>query len=198
MRPEQTIEFPSMWEGGNFRPQKKHFFVSKIHSSRHYFKIITGRWMIIYVHHIFWFIQPNIDGEYFMDRNPEIFALILDYLRTGVLNDEHPDIDSELLMQELEYFMLPTGRSMLMTDDRRHIIGYSCLAGGTIDKLVYKATRDGFAAEDFHERCDDKVKFPETFPQLSKELTCIGTDGGYHSFKMRSYFRRIWANMLGF
>lgn len=35
--------------------------------------------------------QPGEDGMYFIDRNPQYFQLILDYLRTGirVLDDDH-------------------------------------------------------------------------------------------------------------
>lgn len=53
-------------------------------------------------------IKPEEDGSYFIDRNPKLFAIILEYLRTGKLYVKH--LDSEQLIalkEELDYYQIP-------------------------------------------------------------------------------------------
>jgi len=51
--------------------------------------------------------QPDEDGEYFIDRNPKFFGIILDFLRTGKLDTKGLDKDSlEKLKQDLDYYLI--------------------------------------------------------------------------------------------
>jgi len=60
------------------------------------------------------------NGAYFIDRNPKLFSIILDYLRTGEINliREHINSCSEYFKQkireELQYFKLPLPPSLIV------------------------------------------------------------------------------------
>mmetsp|Transcript_8963 Transcript_8963/g.12337 ORF Transcript_8963/g.12337 Transcript_8963/m.12337 type:complete len:288 (+) Transcript_8963:50-913(+) len=51
-------------------------------------------------------LRPNPKGEYFFDRNGEVFSVILDFYRTDKLCVP-PSVNDDLLQDELEYFQLP-------------------------------------------------------------------------------------------
>jgi len=52
--------------------------------------------------------QPDDDGCYFIDRNPQYFDVILDYMRTGEISLEHWNAkDLAALQKELDYYQIP-------------------------------------------------------------------------------------------
>jgi hypothetical protein len=55
-------------------------------------------------------VQPDEDGEYFIDRNPKLFPIILDYLRGYDVKPHIKSLSSSFkkqLTEEIEYFKLP-------------------------------------------------------------------------------------------
>jgi hypothetical protein len=122
-------------------------------------------------------------GAIFINRNPKYFEYILDYLR-AVEDEEEFDasyIDSKLinkLIIETEHFNLMSLRDLL-TESSRSDVDVECSKSSILkqnklqltfnnlvkDKavlkhkkwtLLYRATEDGFAAADFHRKCDNK------------------------------------------
>jgi len=108
--------------------------------------------------------KPDADGSYYIDRTPQLFPVMLDYLRSGAIDlsvfgfDERvrPRISAELDFYQLGIPSLHQGftASTLLGDNQRSIlsewIGHKAVA------LLYKACRDGYAAINFHTKCDNK------------------------------------------
>eukprot|EP01095_Lingulamoeba_sp_RSL-Kostka_P015531 TRINITY_DN7179_c0_g1_i1.p1 TRINITY_DN7179_c0_g1~~TRINITY_DN7179_c0_g1_i1.p1 ORF type:complete len:343 (+),score=65.06 TRINITY_DN7179_c0_g1_i1:163-1191(+) len=46
------------------------------------------------------------EGYYFIDRNAEIFALVLDYFRTGVIILEHPSHSRQQILLEYDFYQI--------------------------------------------------------------------------------------------
>lgn len=135
---------------------------------------------------------PN--GEYFINRNPMHFQLLLDYLRTGQVADLSKGDDTDALKEEFKYFKIPLP-SKLDTHPLKRIIplSVSCdsteiqmFDGGALLSpssqnifctwfpkcafpLVYRASRDGFKARDFHDSCD----------KVGPTITVIQSTEGY-------------------
>jgi hypothetical protein len=60
---------------------------------------------------------PGPDGSYFIDRSPEYFGLIMDYLRTGELCKKRlTKWDIEDLEKELDYYLLEIPEKLKSTD----------------------------------------------------------------------------------
>ncbi|CAF1263987.1 unnamed protein product [Rotaria magnacalcarata] len=108
------------------------------------------------------------DKSIFIDRNGKIFTYILEYLRTNTvpINVMKDETLLASLMIEAEYFRLmslldvlanrffPNG-TLLKLEHQKKLNGFY---GKTNQKweLIYKATRDGFDANAFHSRCNDR------------------------------------------
>jgi hypothetical protein len=122
-------------------------------------------------------VLKDSNDAIFINRNPIYFQYILDYLR-AIENEEEYNasyIDSKLideLIKETEPFNLLGLRDLLICDfqcSKSSILKQNKLQL-TFNKLVkdktqlknkqwsllYRATQDGFAAADFHRKCDNK------------------------------------------
>ncbi|CAM4842959.1 unnamed protein product, partial [Rotaria magnacalcarata] len=108
------------------------------------------------------------DKSIFIDRNGKIFTYILEYLRTNTvpINVMKDETLIPSLIVEAEYFRLmslldvlanrffPNG-TLLKFEHKKKLNEFY---GKTNQRweLIYKATRDGFDANAFHSRCNDK------------------------------------------
>jgi hypothetical protein len=106
------------------------------------------------------------DDSIFIDRDGKLFAHILAYLRTDSVPSEVMTNESlrQKLILEANYFHLHNlieiltepERGTLLSKEQKKILAEFC--GNTELKweLLYKASRDGFGANIFHNRCDNK------------------------------------------
>eukprot|EP01006_Ploeotia_vitrea_P056204 TRINITY_DN68078_c3_g2_i1.p1 TRINITY_DN68078_c3_g2~~TRINITY_DN68078_c3_g2_i1.p1 ORF type:complete len:321 (-),score=22.72 TRINITY_DN68078_c3_g2_i1:46-1008(-) len=100
--------------------------------------------------------EPNKEGQYFIDRSPDTFGHILEYLRSGRLDTRHlPERQKEMLKTDIDFFQIhslikPPGRmvwqqptaaiahSVKVVDDGntmvvlRTILGHHCACFPTI------------------------------------------------------------------
>ena len=113
-------------------------------------------------------VQLDQNKALFIDRNPQYFSYILDYLRLVNTKSENDfqlpkDIEAaKQLLKEAEYYQLeglvelikqlPTQiLNKKQKDDLTLLLDLPSLSKW---KLIYKATRDGFTCNDFHEKCN--------------------------------------------
>jgi hypothetical protein len=105
------------------------------------------------------------ENKIFLDRPPKEFSLILDGLRTGIIEMPDDKKDYENLISEIKFFKLEKQFNDLLLRGRFHgttIINQiqqkqlnAWVNNATKDwQLIYKASKDGFQAIDFHSRCD--------------------------------------------
>ena len=116
--------------------------------------------------------KASEDGSYFIDRDGTHFRYILNYLRTGQLivpNDELVRIREELLA-EAEFYQVEgiikalkpkffEDSVILSSDQRQTLINWlkeTRAFTNASDKLLYRASRNGWAASNFHSCCDNK------------------------------------------
>ncbi|XP_065837467.1 uncharacterized protein [Oscarella lobularis] len=115
--------------------------------------------------------QSEPDGSYFFDRDFTYFRYILNYLRTGILYRDRPDTDlakREFLL-EAQYYNVSAifglfnpfkDSAILPYDSQYQTVMMSWLqedgAYSVNWKLIYRGTRDGFAASSFHSLCNNK------------------------------------------
>ena len=118
--------------------------------------------------------KPSEDGSYFIDRDGTHFRYILNYLRTGQLivpKDELIRIREELLA-EAEFYQVEGIIKALTTEPQPSAFKDSVILSSeqcqtlmkwmketqafTNTNLLYRASRDGWAASNFHSCCDNK------------------------------------------
>jgi len=122
--------------------------------------------------------KPEADGSYFIDRNGKLFGVILEYLRTGQVNlsKSHYDLANALKVEfqyykiatpELTQDSVPAVPTPAKAVESQVFTGTNMLNSQQCDKLaewlgkkptalLYSATRDGFEAQQFHDKCDNK------------------------------------------
>ena len=123
-------------------------------------------------------ITPCEDGVFFFDRDGTYFRFILNYLRDGKLILPEGATFREELQAEAEYYGIqgiidelrasePTVQaskpaktfeeSVLLTNENHQSVlkGWLPSQEGKW-RLLYRASRDGFAAAAFHSKCDNK------------------------------------------
>ena len=118
--------------------------------------------------------KPSEDGSYFIDRDGTHFRYILNYLRTGQLTVPDDKILRRELLAEAEFYRVegmiseltarPFRDSVILSLDQRETLmnwlkGTQALnntRGNVSFGLIYRASRDGWAAANFHSRCDYK------------------------------------------
>ncbi|RNA20088.1 BTB POZ domain-containing KCTD21 [Brachionus plicatilis] len=131
------------------------------------------------------FVKPKYDENkaIFIDRNPKYFGCILDYLRMANTDFEYElasSIDQNELLKEAKFYniqglvdMMDTycfDSIILNTEDAKKNLFKICeFPSKTKLRLLYRATTDGFSAQNFHSKCD----------HLKKTLTIIKTTGNY-------------------
>ena len=114
--------------------------------------------------------KPGEDGTYFIDRDGTHFRYILNYLRTGELVLPKDKTDRRELLTEAEFYQIQgvidemkacpfEGSIILSTEQQKTLTGW---LKGTLTSashnyaLIYRASRDGWNASNFHAFCDRK------------------------------------------
>ena len=117
--------------------------------------------------------KPSEDGSYFIDRDGTHFRYILNYLRTGQLIVPKDEIIRDELLAEAEFYQVegiievlkPKAASLfkdsaiLSSDQSETLVNWlkeSRTITSDSDKLLYRASRNGWAASNFHAYCDNK------------------------------------------
>ena len=118
--------------------------------------------------------KPSEDGSYFIDRDGTHFRHILNYLRTGQLIVPEEKIFRKELLAEAEFYQIegiineltarPFKNSVLLSSDQcqtlMNWLKETRALSNTTDNLffglIYRASRDGWTATDFHSFCDYK------------------------------------------
>ena len=115
--------------------------------------------------------KPAEDGSYFIDRDGTHFRYILNYLRTGRLLLPDDELVREELLDEAEFYQIrgigdvicpPSfDDSKILSSKQKKIFVNTWLKGKLKQPrssfvLLYRASRDGWAASNFHSICDNK------------------------------------------
>lgn len=115
-------------------------------------------------------VKPSEDGAFFIDRDGKHFRFILNYLRTGKLTLPDGATFRKELAEEAEFYQIqgildelvpktPKNfeESVILTDEehRNVLRGWLPPQEGKW-QLLMRASRDGFAAETVHSKCDNK------------------------------------------
>jgi len=115
--------------------------------------------------------KASEDGSYFIDRDGTHFRYILNYLRTGQLIVPKDEITREELLAEAEFYQVEgiikalkiscfKDSVILSSDQREPLVKWlkesQAITNFSADKLLYRASRDGWAAANFHSCCDNK------------------------------------------
>ena len=114
--------------------------------------------------------KPSKDGSYFIDRDGTHFRYILNYLRTGQLVVPKDEIVRRELLTEAEFYLVegildelkarPFKNSLILSlGQRQTLIDWlkETLTSASHDYvLLYRASRDGWSASNFHSCCDNK------------------------------------------
>jgi len=117
--------------------------------------------------------KPSEDGSYFIDREGTHFRYILNYLRTGQLIVPKDEIIRKELLAEADFYRVegiiealtarPFQDSVILSSDQSRTLMNWLKETGALtditmasDKLLYRASRNGWAASNFHSCCDNK------------------------------------------
>ena len=121
-------------------------------------------------------LQRDSNGRIFLDVNPLCFQALVDYLNERTISSEHnppelPSIDDEyqnILRHQLELFglvdeillpsvELPNSAIVKEYDHHERIHEWLREDGSDGDfQLLYRSSRDGLSASNFHSNCDSK------------------------------------------
>ena len=114
--------------------------------------------------------KPGEDGSYFIDRDGTHFRYILNYLRTGQLTVPKDEITREEVQAKAEFHQVDGiikalkvscfKDSVILSSDQSETLVNWLKGSRTItsdsDKLLYRASRNGWSASNFHSCCDNK------------------------------------------
>ena len=114
--------------------------------------------------------KPGEDGSYFIDRDGTHFRHILNYLRTGKLVLPDDKVVRKELLSEAEFYQIdgildelkanPFKDSAILSSEQRETLvdwlkdTRESLSDDYV--LLYRASRDGWTASNFHSCCDNK------------------------------------------
>ena len=124
-------------------------------------------------------MKPSEDGSFFIDRDGTHFRFILNFLRTGKLTLPEGATFIKELEEEAEFYQIqglidalrsakltvkvctpdePFRESTILTNVEYRKILKAWLPEAMVGKwrLLFRASRDGFAASTFHSKCDNK------------------------------------------
>ena len=115
--------------------------------------------------------KPAEDGSYFIDRDGSHFRYILNYLRTGRLLLPEDKLVRKELLEEAEFYQIrgmingiippPFEDSKILSNEQKELLSNTWLEEQLMKPrtsfvLIYRASRDGWAAPRFHACCDNK------------------------------------------
>ena len=114
--------------------------------------------------------KPSEDGSYFIDRDGTHFRYILNYLRSGQLVLPEDKIVRKELLNEAEFYQVqgiidelkgkPFKDTLILSSDQRQtLINWlkDTMKNASNDYvLLYRASRNGWNASNFHACCDNK------------------------------------------
>ena len=115
--------------------------------------------------------KPAKDGSCFIDRDGTHFRYILNYLRTGRLLLPEDKLVRKELLEEAEFYQIrgivdelcprPFLDSKILSNEQKQTFVNTWLKGElscsrSTFVLLYRASRDGWAASRFHSICDNK------------------------------------------
>ena len=114
--------------------------------------------------------KPAEDGSYFIDRDGTHFRYILNYLRTGQLVVPEDKIVRRELLTEAEFYQVqgiidelkacPFEDSSILSAEQRQTLTKwlerTLKDSSHTYSLIYRASRNGWAASNFHSCCDRK------------------------------------------
>ena len=112
--------------------------------------------------------KPGEDGSYFIDRDGTHFRFILNYLRTGQLIVPKDEVVREEILAEAEFYQVEgiikalTPKffedSVILSSDQRQTLAKWLKESRALTNtnLLYRASRNGWAASNFHSCCDNK------------------------------------------
>ena len=119
--------------------------------------------------------KPDEDGTYFIDRDGTHFRYILNYLRTGELVVPDDKIIRHELLIEAKFYQVegmikaltqkPVRKTafeeseILSADQVKSLVELlknSPILHSVSVEMLYRASRDGWAASNFHSCCDNK------------------------------------------
>ena len=114
--------------------------------------------------------KPGEDGSYFIDRDGTHFRYILNYLRTGQLVVPEDKIICKELLTEAEFYQIegiidemkakPFKDSVILSSDQRQTlikwVKETLTSASHNYVLLYRASRNGWTAANFHSFCDNK------------------------------------------
>ena len=114
--------------------------------------------------------KPAEDGSYFIDRDGTHFRYILNYLRTGQLVVPEDKIVRRELLTEAEFYQVQgiidelkaypfQDSSILFSEQRQTLTKWlkkKLTSASCTYTLIYRGSRDGWGASNFHSRCDRK------------------------------------------
>ena len=155
-------------------------------------------------------LEPYEDGAFFIDRDGTHFRYVLNYLRTGKLTLPEDATFLKELQEEAEFYQIqgmldelllfdsklsvstPSERTfveseILTREEHQRVLNdWLCPLQGQW-RLLFRASRDGFAAEIFHSKCDSQGPTVT----IVKSGNCIF--GGFTDVSWtRSKFARTW------
>ena len=119
--------------------------------------------------------KPSEDGSFFIDRDGTHFRFILNYLRDGELILPKGATFLEELHKEAKFYQIqgildglnppappqptkPFEESMILTNEEHQQSLKGWLPTDLVGewRLLFRASRDGFASQTFHSKCDNK------------------------------------------
>ena len=113
-------------------------------------------------------MRPSEDGAFFIDRDGTHFQVILNYLRIGKLTlpanaVNLGELEAEAnfyqiqgLMDELKSKVSFQESEIVRGEDHRKLLKRWLPDQGAEWHLLFRASRDGFTAQAFHSKCDNK------------------------------------------
>ena len=115
-------------------------------------------------------VKPSEDGAFFIDRDGKHFRFILNYLRNGELILPEGATFLKELEAEAKFYQIQGIVDELKPKTTRHFEESEILTNeehrSTLKgwlpppdgkwRLLFRASRDGFAAQNFHSKCDNK------------------------------------------
>ena len=116
--------------------------------------------------------KPSEDGSYFIDRDGTHFRYILNYLRTGELVAPENKIVRRELLAEAKFYQVEgilnelrviafKDSVILSSDQCQTLMNWlkeaRAFKNAISSSLLYRASRDGWSASDFHSCCDNKA-----------------------------------------